>query len=821
MSKLKLFYAKAKDVHGAKLIDFDKGNLSVCEDGGKLLDKLPKNKNTNLLFIFGNARSGKSFMMNCLTGVRGMFKVVNSSIPCTRGVDISSHIVPHSSLAEHVNTFSENKIEGDKDMNLGFVDVEGQGAEDGTYDTMLALPLLVTSKVVLFNHKGAPTVTDMLSKLGVLARAADYIDLDDGEGKAGGGDADDSGSKPKKFGHLHVLFRDFSFDGDPATVYEQLLGKEKIVKKAKTVNSSANDPSKAAKERNDIRQLLIDNFQSITIHLFKQPANADELKDHKELPEELIDPEFVETVSQLLCKVTEQMKEPTLFNGKPLTGPKLKTLITTVCKQVNEGGAINVPSVFRAMEKETVMRIGGLCYNGFKKAAEAIRVRLPVPDKECKEQLKKAIEDMLVKFDDELTECLLDTEKKAMRTEIELTAKKMEDDVNRENRDATLLKVKQVISTRMTKLRKEFEQFCEDNIPLEDGRKLDRKFADLKKEAMTAIHDDLSTVEGATNTDEFRHLLLESEETLQEFLQFKSIQNENTIKDNSIKKLREDAIKTQQTLIEQNKKLEQFLDEEKEHTIRVNTLITTTIRLLYSDTTTNTTTSLLQKPPFYCPFDCTNLPCTHSILTDGRTTRKAEIRKRDRGEEERRNRRKVETAGGGTRGAAKEENWVCNPLNLGLRAFYVTILQRVMFIHSVCAKNCKFQRSSKVLRTKYCLRKLGCLKFCALCPVSETMTNLILYTVALQCSGVFCLPWEGDHLQKPAKTLYNSDSLPNFVSIHALFGILKILAEFFAVQMYSYLYRSTVIDAIKLTFRKIKILIFFLLHTVSDMQSWL
>jgi len=28
-----------------------------------------------------------------------------------------------------------------------FVDVEGQGAEDNTYDTLLALPLLLTSKV--------------------------------------------------------------------------------------------------------------------------------------------------------------------------------------------------------------------------------------------------------------------------------------------------------------------------------------------------------------------------------------------------------------------------------------------------------------------------------------------------------------------------------------------------------------------------------------------------------------------------------------------------------------------------------------------------
>jgi hypothetical protein len=37
--------------------------------------------------------------------------------------------------------------------HIGFVDVEGQGAEDGTYDTILALPLLLVSKVVLFNHK--------------------------------------------------------------------------------------------------------------------------------------------------------------------------------------------------------------------------------------------------------------------------------------------------------------------------------------------------------------------------------------------------------------------------------------------------------------------------------------------------------------------------------------------------------------------------------------------------------------------------------------------------------------------------------------------
>mmetsp|Transcript_46774 Transcript_46774/g.92036 ORF Transcript_46774/g.92036 Transcript_46774/m.92036 type:complete len:605 (+) Transcript_46774:76-1890(+) len=559
---MSLFYAKQKNIHGCKLIDFNKGNLSVVEEGGKLLDKLPKDKNANLLFIFGNARSGKSFMMNCLTGTRGMFKVINSSVPCTRGVDISSHIKTHSELADHVNSFSpEEKVEGVKDMQLGFVDVEGQGAEDGTYDTMLALPLLVMSKVVLFNHKGAPTVSDMLSKLGVIARAADYIDLDDGEGE-------DENPQQKKFGHLHVLFRDFSFEGGEDSVYEQLMGKEKIVKKAKQI-ASANDPAKAAKERNDIRQLLLDNFETITVHLFKQPATADELKEHKELPEELIDQEFIAGVNNLLTSVTKQMAEPTLFNGKPLTGPKMKSLMATVCKQVNEGGAINVPSVFAAMEKETVMRVGAACFQEFKVLADALKEKLPIPDQECKDALSKAIKDMLERFDEELKECLLEVEKKGMKTEIELHAKKVEDDVNRTNRENTLLKIKSVIGTRMGEVRSRFDKFCNDNIPLDDGKQLDKTFASLKKDAIEEIHKDLESVEGATNLKEFSHLLLESEEVLQEFLTLKTIQNENTLKDAAIKKLRDEAIKQQETLIEQNKKLEQFLDEAKDETVKM------------------------------------------------------------------------------------------------------------------------------------------------------------------------------------------------------------------------------------------------------------
>ena len=99
-----------------------------------------------------------------------------------------------------------------------------------------------------------------------------------------------------------------------------------------------------------------------------------------------------------------------------------------------------------------------------------------------------------------------------MRTEIELHAKKVEDDVNRTNRENTLLKIKSVIGTRMGEVRSRFDKFCNDNIPLDDGKQLDKTFASLKKDAIEEIHKDLESVEGATNLKEFSHLLLESEE---------------------------------------------------------------------------------------------------------------------------------------------------------------------------------------------------------------------------------------------------------------------------------------------------------------------
>ena len=245
--------------HAVKLIDVSKGKLILAKSGVELLRSLPPANPLNLLFIFGNARSGKSFLMNCLSGCPGLFQVLNSSAPCTKGVDIASTILPYKTFREHAATLpvqlEDIELGGDacvfgapppstpahgpsaapssqkqaapgpagaaskrksvaasppSEPQIGFVDVEGQGAEDNSYDTMLALPLLLTSRCVLFNHKGAPTVSDMLSKLGVLARAADYIDVGEAdvpeskEEIEGGAEQTNGNGKPATFANLRT-----------------------------------------------------------------------------------------------------------------------------------------------------------------------------------------------------------------------------------------------------------------------------------------------------------------------------------------------------------------------------------------------------------------------------------------------------------------------------------------------------------------------------------------------------------------------------------------------------------------------------------------
>lgn len=130
----------------------------------------------NLISIFGRARQGKSFLMNCLAGEEQIFKISNEKESCTQGIDISEKWM---TVKDFSKVYGGVSCEGK--TKVGFVDAEGQGDRDVSYDANLVCPILLASKCVIFNWKGDLQKDHIMSTLGIMTRAAKNVTLSEGE----------------------------------------------------------------------------------------------------------------------------------------------------------------------------------------------------------------------------------------------------------------------------------------------------------------------------------------------------------------------------------------------------------------------------------------------------------------------------------------------------------------------------------------------------------------------------------------------------------------------------------------------------------------
>jgi hypothetical protein len=184
--------------------------------------------------------------MNCLSGEKELFTVSNKKDSCTQGIDISSKWLTLSDFSKLDND-SVIKTSSESECFVGFVDAEGQGDRDVTYDSELVCPILLLSKVVIFNWKGDLQKDLILQTLGIMCRAAKNV-----------GDETGSASARKPFGHLHIVFRDWqSVETDQEEVLSDLLKPEN---------------TQAGKARDLIRAELQQCFTSIRAWLFDAPA---------------------------------------------------------------------------------------------------------------------------------------------------------------------------------------------------------------------------------------------------------------------------------------------------------------------------------------------------------------------------------------------------------------------------------------------------------------------------------------------------------------------------------------------------------------------
>ena len=137
----------------------------------------------NFVTILGPARQGKSFLMNCLIG-ESVFGTADTIGVCTKGINVASvrHEVGNEGCAF-------------------FVDTEGQGNKHAESDITLLTPVLLLSKVILFNWKGGMQVNQILNQLVILVEVAKRVQADSIE------------DNTPILGCLNIVLRDFHYQG--------------------------------------------------------------------------------------------------------------------------------------------------------------------------------------------------------------------------------------------------------------------------------------------------------------------------------------------------------------------------------------------------------------------------------------------------------------------------------------------------------------------------------------------------------------------------------------------------------------------------------
>jgi molybdopterin converting factor small subunit len=303
--------------------------LIVNQDAASRVFSQLRGQDINFVCVFGRARQGKSFLMNCLSGEQELFRVSNEKDSCTQGIDMSDKWIDIRDFSK----IDDGTAVSRSNVKIGFIDAEGQGDRNVTYDATLVCPILLISKCVIFNWKGDLQKDHILETLGIMTKAASNVSNSDGKGTSTSG---------PKFSHLHIVFRDWQAENcNERTVHDTLFNKEYNADSA---------------TRDRIRDEVLNSFQSVRVWLFDAPTdNIADLRTR--LTIDRTTPEFRAQVRALRSVLSQQLSEPTYFAGQKVTGSSINMIVSGVAETLNSGDVVLPHSMFVNMMRLEVDKL--------------------------------------------------------------------------------------------------------------------------------------------------------------------------------------------------------------------------------------------------------------------------------------------------------------------------------------------------------------------------------------------------------------------------------------------------------------------------------
>ncbi|KAJ8793523.1 hypothetical protein J1605_019357 [Eschrichtius robustus] len=294
------------------LVENDNELLSVNQKALQILEKI--SQPLVVVAIVGLYRTGKSYLMNRLTGQNHGFPLGSTVQSETKGIWM--WCVPHPSKSEHTLVLLDTE---------GLGDVEKGDPKNDSWIFALAVLLcssFVYNSMSTINHQALEQL-HYVTELTELIRAKSSSRPDDVE---------DSTEFVSFFPDFIWTVRDFTLElmlnGHPITEDEYLENALKLIPGKNPKAQTSNLP----------RECIRHFFPTRKCFVFDRPTNDKELlADIENVSEDQLDPKFLEQMNNFCSYIFTNAKTKTLREGITVTGNRLRTLVVTYVDTINTG----------------------------------------------------------------------------------------------------------------------------------------------------------------------------------------------------------------------------------------------------------------------------------------------------------------------------------------------------------------------------------------------------------------------------------------------------------------------------------------------------